>query len=413
MPETTTNRDSAVPDADGLLDEIGGFRTRIPLDPVPPSEDPRENEVWIRRRAVLTRTLYENYPDHDQALFCLQEYWILLGMQPDLFLDVEDDLSDAPIETTGGFQEYNFRVDGVRESWIEAYGFISVRRLAEARRILEDYPQLPIADWAHLELISELFHAILDFDPEQGSKAELQRIADELLSTVGRFLDYRKNVGTPTNCERFPGHWQFGTRRSAESLVFAAEALARIGRDTQFSYLSEAEELFPDDEALCSLRRKLEAENQRFELSFKDLLSGKSIDIDDYRGDVVLIDFWATWCQPCLNSIPYLKDLLKRQGNRGLKMFGVSCDLAMSVLDGEPVLTTTPTPEEQNELETRVRKCIETHGIDWPMFIDDGFHEKWGVKSIPTIFAVDRKGVLRSTRARESLEQLVEELLNE
>ena len=62
MAKTTANHDSPVPSAEALLDEIGGFKTTIPINPVPPGEDPEENEIWMRRRAVLTRTLYQNYP---------------------------------------------------------------------------------------------------------------------------------------------------------------------------------------------------------------------------------------------------------------------------------------------------------------------------------------------------------------
>ena len=80
--------------------EVSG--PEFPLDPIPPSEDPVENEVWIRRRAVLTRTLYENYPDHEVALTCIGEYWNLQATQPHLFLDVHDELSDDPIEITRG-----------------------------------------------------------------------------------------------------------------------------------------------------------------------------------------------------------------------------------------------------------------------------------------------------------------------
>ena len=218
------------------------------------------------------------------------------------------------LKLPGGYRDYDLDDESVWASWREAYRSITVRKTAEAKQLLEEYPHLAIADWAHIELISELSLEIHDFDRRQGDKDELHRIADELLSSVESFLDYRESAGEPTNCERYPGYWEFGRRKAEHSLFFAAEALSSISREAELSYLSEAEKLFPDNEVLRNLRKKLEAEDQPFELSFKDLLSEKSIDIGDYRGDVVLIDFWATWCQPCLNSIPHLKSLMKRQG---------------------------------------------------------------------------------------------------
>lgn len=78
--------DSHTPKPEALLQAIGDFKTTIPIDPVPPSDDPHENELWIRRRAVLTHTFYQNYPNHDKALSCILEYWMLMGQQPHLFL---------------------------------------------------------------------------------------------------------------------------------------------------------------------------------------------------------------------------------------------------------------------------------------------------------------------------------------
>ena len=53
---------------------------------------------------------------------------------------------------------------------------------------------------------------------------------------------------------------------------------------------------------------------------------GKELRLSSYRGKVVLLDFWATWCYPCREEIPHLVDLQQKYGDRGLQIIGVSLD---------------------------------------------------------------------------------------
>jgi len=55
-------------------------------------------------------------------------------------------------------------------------------------------------------------------------------------------------------------------------------------------------------------------------------LDGNSVDLKALRGQVVLLDFWASWCAPCIVEIPHLIDLQKRFGSQGLRVIGVSMD---------------------------------------------------------------------------------------
>jgi cytochrome c biogenesis protein CcmG, thiol:disulfide interchange protein DsbE len=55
-------------------------------------------------------------------------------------------------------------------------------------------------------------------------------------------------------------------------------------------------------------------------------LDGHDLRLSSYRGKVVLLDFWATWCDPCREEIPHFVDLQQRYGDRGLQIVGVSMD---------------------------------------------------------------------------------------
>jgi peroxiredoxin len=55
-------------------------------------------------------------------------------------------------------------------------------------------------------------------------------------------------------------------------------------------------------------------------------LDGKVVKLSDYRGRVVILDFWATWCPPCVAEIPHLNELAAKYGEKGLTVIGVSVD---------------------------------------------------------------------------------------
>ncbi len=61
------------------------------------------------------------------------------------------------------------------------------------------------------------------------------------------------------------------------------------------------------------------------DLILKDL-SGKEVSLKDFTGKVVLVNFWATWCDPCRTEIPWLIDLQKKYGSQGFEVLGVSMD---------------------------------------------------------------------------------------
>jgi thiol-disulfide isomerase/thioredoxin len=112
------------------------------------------------------------------------------------------------------------------------------------------------------------------------------------------------------------------------------------------------------------------------DFTVKDL-QGHEISSADLRGKVVLIDFWATWCQPCKKEMPGYQKLLDRYGSRGFAVVGFKFDTMMDTED--PVLFAK---------EIRVRYPLAAAAND--------LKEKFGgIQGLPTTMLYDRQEILR------------------
>jgi thiol-disulfide isomerase/thioredoxin len=134
---------------------------------------------------------------------------------------------------------------------------------------------------------------------------------------------------------------------------------------------------------------------ETFELDFTDLLTGTLISMRDLRGKVVVIDFWASWCPPCIDEVPKMKALYAQFRNQGVEFIGISLD---------------------SQSSTVVEFC-RANGMDWPQYCEDGktwnteFSTGWGINSIPRIFLIDQNGYIYSKEARGQLDTLIPQVL--
>lgn len=132
-----------------------------------------------------------------------------------------------------------------------------------------------------------------------------------------------------------------------------------------------------------------------FNLKFT-AVDGREIDTAKMRGNVILIDFWATWCAPCLQSIPETVEIYKKYHDQGFDVLGISLDQ-----DKDQMLA-----------------LIKAAGMTWPQYFDGLFYDNkisssFGITAIPQMWLVDKKGNLASISARIGLEPQVKRLLAE
>jgi thiol-disulfide isomerase/thioredoxin len=217
-------------------------------------------------------------------------------------------------------------------------------------------------------------------------------------------------AGLKDLAERVLAHMQeYGADASAYSMVSA------LGRTMGYAGANEAGAVFyeragemlktSDNPAVAARAPKLVGAARMLRLPGKEIeVFGKTPDGSEfnwasYRGKVVLVDFWASWCGPCIGELPNMKANLERYGDKGFEIVGINLDSKREAFE----------------------KCIEDKEITWTNLLADADGEGgwdhpmatyYGISAIPTAILVDQEGKVVSLRARgRELDQKLAELL--
>jgi len=104
-------------------------------------------------------------------------------------------------------------------------------------------------------------------------------------------------------------------------------------------------------------------------------LQGTNLRLDEYRGQVVLINFWASWCGPCRQEMPLLDRLHKRYSDAGFAVLGVNVEGTMGP----------------------AKETADRTGVTFPVLVDENqkVSELYDLESMPSSIVVDRDGVVR------------------
>jgi thiol-disulfide isomerase/thioredoxin len=128
---------------------------------------------------------------------------------------------------------------------------------------------------------------------------------------------------------------------------------------------------------------------------------GKTFSTADWKGKVILVDFWGTWCGPCLEELPRVKKMYSQYHGQGLEVIGVDNDASAEALTS--FLQADPKMPWPQLFDAEAAKKLKFNSIAMGL----------GVESIPFMFLIDKKGVLRSVTGRSDMEKVIPELLAE
>ena len=127
--------------------------------------------------------------------------------------------------------------------------------------------------------------------------------------------------------------------------------------------------------------------------------SGQPVTLANYKGYVLVMDFFATWCIPCKESIPHINSMNRKYGKQGLQVLGVSVDEGAM---------------------REVKEFIANRKISYPVAISgEDMQTDYGLRSIPTIYLINKKGMVAekfqgySDQTGRAMEDSIKRLLAE
>jgi thiol-disulfide isomerase/thioredoxin len=123
------------------------------------------------------------------------------------------------------------------------------------------------------------------------------------------------------------------------------------------------------------------------DISVKTWITGGPVTLEDLRGQVVLLEFWATWCKPCQEMFPKLKQLHEQESLRGLEIAAITRHY---------MAYGGPDESKAEELQL-MRAMVADHGVGFAVGVaeDERLQAIYGANGLPTVVLIDRQGVVR------------------
>jgi thiol-disulfide isomerase/thioredoxin len=292
-----------------------------------------------------------------------------------------------------------------------ARGLLEQRRLADAaphaQRAFEAYRAMVDDASTRAKTIDELIDSgftLFNTYRELGDQARADAALDDMKKTA--VADKVSSLWYFTVDKQVT--YQIETGRKPQAIAYFAQAAASLEKELPPS----------GDRDGIALRLKRRERQYKLinepapELTAVDqYLVGPTHSLADMRGKVVLLDFWATWCGPCIDAFPTVLEWQQELGGSGLKVFG------LTRYYGEAGGFTVDNASEVDYL----KNFVAAHKLTYDMAVarDETNHRTYGASAIPTAVLIDRKGVVRyietgtSPYRLQELREMIDKLLAE
>jgi thiol-disulfide isomerase/thioredoxin len=262
---------------------------------------------------------------------------------------------------------------------------------------IEDYPQQALAAVTKLKgdsrpavvkVANEFWNDIRVFNAPTMTPEARKELADELVKAVTESKFSRESLGSAMRLGDV-----LASQQKIDEAGDVYDRLALAASESSDAKYRKNAELFE------AMGRRIRLPGKFMLLKGKTLTGGE-LDWASYRGKVVLVDFWATWCGPCVAELPNVKECYEKYHEKGFDVVGISLDQGRDVLE----------------------KFVQKEKLPWTQLFDDDVQkgEGWshpmvryyGIDAIPAAILLDKEGKVVSMAARgEDLPKLVEKLL--
>jgi thiol-disulfide isomerase/thioredoxin len=271
-------------------------------------------------------------------------------------------------------------------------------RAAEQMRLVKLELEAMMALLGDPDAASSIRKTAVSVDPDEAARGKAWQIALNW-AAVGKNVNAQEKLATELGRLARSNH-------RVDMIAQVAELLSSNAASPALTQQLE-EIIIKDLDGELAERMKVEVEQRRKLRQLIDRpivvrgarLDGGEFTSADWKGKVVLVDFWATWCAPCVAEMPRLKKLYAKHHDQGFEIVGVSWD---------------------ENVESLKEYLSSQDGMPWPQLFDSnnpGVHavaKQFGVATLPTMFLIDKKGKVRHVKAQqENLEELIPKLLAE
>ena len=186
----------------------------------------------------------------------------------------------------------------------------------------------------------------------------------------------------------------FPDDESGKDLVQLRVRLLQAGAPDKINATLETLTKSPNKATAGAAGAQLTIRTKPVDWKFDNAVDGKAVDLSKLHGKVVLLDFWATWCAPCMAKLPEIVELNKKYQDKGFQVVGVSFDQ-----DKDALL-----------------KVVKAKHMDWPEYFDGKSFDgetavRFNVDAIPDAWLVDRQGFLHPVDREADLDEEISKLL--